>query len=84
MPSDTNLQFGASREQIHSIWFGVRKLQQIFERGVERGRALAQDAYDLSTCLKDLSAESHDPSQWGSGGNSVWRDIKQGFSIIHK
>jgi hypothetical protein len=39
---------------------------------------------DLGSQLTSLANEPHGSSNWATGGNSVWADMKKGFHIISK
>jgi hypothetical protein len=44
----------------------------------------AADMADLGSQLTSLANEPHGSSNWATGGNSVWADMKKGFHIISK
>jgi hypothetical protein len=44
----------------------------------------AADMADLGSQLTSLANEPHGSSNWATGGNSVWADMKKGFHVISK
>jgi hypothetical protein len=44
----------------------------------------AADMAELGSQLTSLANEPHGSSNWATGGNSVWADMKKGFLIISK
>jgi len=44
----------------------------------------AADMAELGSQLTSLANEPHGCSNWATGGNSVWADMKKGFHIISK
>jgi hypothetical protein len=44
----------------------------------------AADMAELASQLTSLANEPHGSSNWATGGNSVWADMKKGFHIISK
>ncbi|XP_067005219.2 sorting nexin-8 [Anabrus simplex] len=84
VPPDTHMEFANSRDQIRIILHGISRLKQIADLLALRAHGYAADMSELGAQLSSLAAEPHGSSNWATGGNKVWAEMKKGFHIISK
>ncbi|XP_054282836.1 sorting nexin-8-like [Macrosteles quadrilineatus] len=84
VPADSTSEFATSREQIRVILQGVSRIKQIAENFATRSYAYADDVGELASQLNKLAVEPGGNSEWATGGNSTWTNMKRGFSLISR
>lgn len=83
IPIDAPFQLTIVREQMKQVFSGVLQLRDAAERMVDRAK---EDSSDMILFGKELFALANSPtaeSDWGSGGNETWGNLKSGMKNLH-
>jgi len=84
VPPDNHNEFSSSREQIRAISQGISKIKMIADQIAMRSNGYAFDMCELGNQLMEISIQSGNNSNWGTGGNNTWSETRTGLGIISK
>uniref|UniRef100_A0A2L2YED2 Sorting nexin-8-like n=1 Tax=Parasteatoda tepidariorum TaxID=114398 RepID=A0A2L2YED2_PARTP len=83
VPIDSFNQLSIVREQMKQVYNGFQQLKEVTERVVDRAKQESSDMLLFGKELCSLANSASAESDWGSGGNETWDDLKRGMKNIH-
>ncbi|CAH1395473.1 unnamed protein product [Nezara viridula] len=83
VPANNSTEFASSRAQLRLIHCGVLKIKEIADHIALRSHSYSTDMDILGSALNELGTECG-ITNWGTGGNNNWRELRKGLGLISK
>ncbi|XP_014288767.1 sorting nexin-8 [Halyomorpha halys] len=84
VPPNNSTEFALSRAQIKFILAGVLKIKEIADHIALRSHGYSTDMDVLGSVLNELGTEYGGISNWGTGGNNHWKELRKGLGLVSK